>query len=102
MKNYQNLKILQNLYRLKSLGIDYVNPIKNFPNLQKIATNDVDSLFKAITACSLCDFSKSKTQAMPGYGNKTADIMIIDYMVSPLEDSSNSYYCGRSGELLKK
>lgn len=38
---------------------------------------------------------------MSGYGNENADLMIVDHVVSPSEDSSASYYCGRSGEMLK-
>jgi DNA polymerase len=38
---------------------------------------------------------------MSGFGNPNADVMIIDYTVSMSEDSTSSYYCGRSGELLK-
>jgi DNA polymerase len=39
---------------------------------------------------------------MSGFGNHNADIMIIDYSVSLNEDSTNSYYSGRSGEILTK
>jgi len=38
---------------------------------------------------------------MIGYGNKNADLMIIDYSVSLNQDSMNSYYVGNSGEILK-
>jgi DNA polymerase len=37
---------------------------------------------------------------MSGFGNKNADVMIIDYSVSLSEDNTNSYYSGRSGEIL--
>lgn len=38
---------------------------------------------------------------MSGFGSYEAPIMFIDHIVSHLEDSSNSYFCGRSGEMLK-
>ena len=38
---------------------------------------------------------------MSGFGNKNADIMIIDYSVSSMQDESNSYFNSRSGEILK-
>ena len=38
---------------------------------------------------------------MSGFGSLEAPIMFIDHIVSQLEDSSNSYFCGRSGEMLK-
>ncbi len=37
---------------------------------------------------------------MSGYGNTNAELMIIDFSVSSSEDTSNSYYIGRSGEIL--
>jgi len=37
---------------------------------------------------------------MSGFGNPNADLIIIDYSVSLNEDSTNSYYSGRSGEIL--
>ena len=38
---------------------------------------------------------------MQGYGNKNADVMIIDFSVSQAQDSNNDYYSGRSGDILK-
>jgi len=38
---------------------------------------------------------------MSGYGNPNAELMIIDYDISQTQDSTNSYYSGRSGETLK-
>ncbi len=38
---------------------------------------------------------------MSGFGSLTAPIMFIDHIVSQVEDSTNSYFCGRSGEMLK-
>ena len=61
----------------------------------------IDELKKNISTCHLCDLSKSRTQSMSGYGDTDADLMIIDYSVSLSEDSLNSYYCGRSQEMLR-
>jgi DNA polymerase len=38
---------------------------------------------------------------MNGFGNENADLMIIDFSVSQTQDSTNSYYHGRTGEILK-
>jgi DNA polymerase len=38
---------------------------------------------------------------MSGFGNPKAELMIIDFSVSPNEDHQNGYYSGRSGEILK-
>lgn len=37
---------------------------------------------------------------MSAYGNENAEIVIIDYSVSQTQDSTNSFYSGRSGEIL--
>lgn len=102
MKSFQNLVLLQNLYRLQALGFSYVdsfnvNTVNNFTK-----PNDLDELCQDISTCHLCDLSKSRSQSMSGDGNINADLMIIDYSVSLNEDSQNNYYVGKSGETLKK
>ncbi len=102
MKSYQNLVLLQNLYRLKSLGFEYTNPFSiNEKNNYEIPKS-LSELSQNIATCHLCDLNKSRTQSMSGYGNSMAKLMIIDYDVSQSQDTSNSYYSGRSGEILKK
>ena len=101
MKSYQNLKILQNLYRLKALGYNYTDPIEINENTPDISAEDPQNLKRQIETCHLCDFSKSRSQSMSGFGSLTAPIMFIDHIVSQVEDSTNSYFCGRSGEMLK-
>lgn len=102
MKSFQNLVLLQNLYRLKALGFDYTDPfsVNEKNSNEKPAT--IEELSKNISTCHLCDLSKSRTQSMSGYGNQNAELMIIDFSVSPNEDTTNSYYAGRSGEILTK
>lgn len=100
MKSFQNLLLLQNLYRLKALGFEYSDSFSINQKSSNEKPHNIDELTKNISTCHLCDLSKSRTQSMSGYGNPNADIMIIDYTVSLSEDSANSYYCGRSGEIL--
>lgn len=100
MKSFQNLLLLQNLYRLKALGFEYSDSFSVNQKSSNEKPRNIDELAKNISTCHLCDLSKSRTQSMSGYGNPNADIMIIDYTVSLSEDSTNSYYCGRSGEIL--
>ena len=102
LKSYQNLVLLQNLYRQKALGFEYSDPFSiNEPTLNEIPKT-LEQLISTISSCHLCDLSKSRTQSMSGYGNPDASLMIIDFTVSPSEDTQNSYYSGRSGESLKK
>ena len=101
MKSYQNLKILQNLYRLKLLGYNYTDPVDINESTPEISAGDLENLKRQIETCHLCDFSKSRSQSMSGYGSQNAPVMFIDHIVSQIEDSTNSYFCGRSGEMLK-
>ncbi len=101
LKSYQNLVLLQNLYRQKALGFNYSDPFSiNEASENKTATT-LEELTQNISSCHLCDLSQSRTQSMSGYGNTNADLMFIDFSVSTSENSQNSYYVGRSGESLK-
>ncbi len=100
MRSYQNLLLLQNLYRLKALGFQYCDPFSVNKKNSFTKPNSIDELAHNISTCHLCDLSKSRTQSMSGFGNPNADIMFIDYNVSLNEDNTNTYYSGRSGEIL--
>lgn len=103
MKSYQNLLLLRNLYRLKALGYDYIDPVTvNVRNDDQSLPNNLDALHHLITSCHLCDLSKSRSQAMPGIGSGTSGIMIVNDAVSMAEDESANWYAGRSGSTLKK
>ena len=62
--------------------------------------DDLMMLQKIITECHLCDLSKSRRQSMAGSGNLQAELMVVDAHVSASEDDTNSYYAGKSGEIL--
>ncbi len=102
MRSFQNLLVLQNLYRLKSVGFEYIDPIvinhKNDGDLP----DDMTAIKGLITNCHLCDLSKSRTQSLEGFGNFNADVMIIDAFISIAEDESGNYFTGRSGQSLQK
>lgn len=102
LKSYQNLVLLQNLYRLKALGFEYIDSFSVNINNNYIEPKSVDDLQKNISTCHLCDLSKSRKQAMNGFGNHNAKLMIVDFCVSQSDDLSNSYYSGRSGESLRR
>lgn len=103
MKSYQNMALLQNLYRLKSLGFDYCDPvIVNQTDNAAALPDNLEALRRLIAECHLCDLGKSRRQSMAGFGAPGAEIMFIDAYVSLAEDESGSYYSGRSGETLSK
>ncbi len=102
MDSFQNLALLENLYRLKSLGYSYVDPIT--PNIQNNSSSLPDTLSileESISKCYLCDLSKSRSQSMAGYGNPRASLMFVDAYVSAAEDEASEYYVGRSGTMLR-
>jgi len=102
LKSFQNLVLLQNLYRLKALGFEYSDSFSVNQKDTHIKATNIKELEKNIQSCHLCDLSKSRTQSMSGFGDLNANLMIIDFSVSLNDDSTNSYYNGRSGETLKK
>lgn len=103
MDSFQNLALLENLYRLKALGFSYTDPMT--PNSSQFSPStlpdSLDSLSSAITQCYLCDLSKSRRQSLIGHGSPNASIMFIDAFVSTAEDEENSFYVGRSGVMLR-
>ncbi len=101
LKSFQNLILLQNLYRLKAIGFEYIDHFTLNENSALKSPGSLDELAQQIQACHLCDLSKSRKQSMPGYGTKDAKVFILDYMVSSSQDTTNNYYSGRSGESLK-
>ncbi len=101
MKSYQNLVLLQNLYRLKAIGFEYIDHFNINEKTSYATPISLKELSSNIDSCYLCDLSKSRTQSMSGYGNEKANLLIVDYSVSQSQDSTNSYYSGRAGETLK-
>ena len=101
MKSFQNLVLLQNLYRLKAIGFNYIDHFNINEKTNYEEASSLEELSNNIKNCHLCDLSKSRRQSMSGFGNTNAKLVIIDYLVSQAQDSANSYYAGRSGEILK-
>jgi uracil-DNA glycosylase len=102
MNSYQNIALLENLYRLKALGYQYVDSITPNPkNTSSTLPDSFSALNSAIQKCYLCDLSKSRSQSMSGFGNPHSQIVFVDAFVSSAEDEGNSYYSGRSGMMLR-
>ncbi len=101
LNSYQNLALLQNLYRLKSAGFKYIDQFSINHNAHYDKPLNLTQLTHNISSCHLCDLSKSRSQSMSGFGNENAELMIIDFNVSTNDDAKNEYYTGRSGETLK-
>jgi len=101
MKSYQNLVLLQNLYRLQSIGFEYIDHFNINEKTSYAKPISIEELSSNISSCHLCDLSKSRTQSMSGFGSHNASVLIVDYSVSQTQDTTNNYYSGRAGETLK-
>jgi len=83
------------------MGYNYVDNFSVNDKQSYEKPSSLAALTQNILTCHLCDLSKSRTQSMSGFGSDKATLMIVDYSVSQTQDSSNTYYAGRSGETLK-
>ena len=101
MKSYQNLILLQNLYRLKATGFEYIDPFSINEKTAHSIPSSLEELAKSLAQCHLCDLSKSRTQCMSGFGDQNSSLMVVDYDVSQAQDTQNNYFAGRAGESLK-
>lgn len=105
LKSYQNLVLLKSLYRYKSLGFSYMDPIsvnEDSPAYDLCLPSDLNLLHKQMSQCHLCDLSKHRQRVLTGFGNIHAKIMFIDGFPSMVEDESANSFSGRSGSSLEK
>lgn len=105
MKSYQNLVLLKSLYRYKSLGFSYIDPISvnnDAHEMDHALPSDLALLHTQMQQCHLCDLSKHRHRVLSGFGNLHADVMFIDGSPSMVEDESGNSFSGRSGTSLQK
>lgn len=62
----------------------------------------LDHLATAIAACRACGLCATRTNAVPGSGSLTAEIVFIGEMPSAEDDASGQPFAGKDGELLTK
>jgi uracil-DNA glycosylase family 4 len=62
----------------------------------------LDKLEAQIKICPLCRLSKSRVNAVPGEGNKRAEIMLVGEAPGGTEDRQGRPFVGRAGKLLDK
>lgn len=106
MISYQHIHQLKELYRLKQLGTQFCEPIElkqeviEAPETNEVLPNDLNALSSLVHECRLCDLNKSRTQALPGFGNQNAEIMIIADKPTLAEDSEGVYRA-KAGMMLR-
>ena len=59
-------------------------------------------LEKKVLSCRLCPLSSSRTQAVPGEGDKKAEIVFVGEAPGRDEDAAGRPFVGRAGQLLTK
>ena len=62
--------------------------------------SEFDDLVQRIKTCTLCGLSEKRTNAVPGEGSRTADIMFIGEGPGYYEDRDGRPFVGPAGQLL--
>jgi DNA polymerase len=71
-------------------------------NTDPSVRGDWEQLNKTIHACTHCELHQSRTQAVCGVGNTTADWLIIGEAPGADEDEQGEPFVGRAGQLLNE
>ena len=62
--------------------------------------SEFDELVQQVLSCTLCSLSEKRTEAVPGEGSRTADIMFIGEGPGFHEDQQGRPFIGPAGQLL--
>lgn len=81
---------------LSQLGMDFI------PNPAVSEDSSYSALEKRILECQRCPLSRQRTQAVPGEGSLTADLMFVGEGPGRDEDIQGRPFVGRAGQLLTK
>ena len=101
MKNRKK-EILKNLYYLKWLGYNYIDPINFDSHNSNFLPNSLEELKKIVLNCHLCDLAKTRKNVVFGEGNPHAKLMFIGEGPGATEDEMGRPFVGRAGQLLTK
>lgn len=96
-------QVLYNLYFLQSCGYKYMQDLV-FKDDQKDSfdlPSNLKHLSDIVKQCSLCEFSKSRTNTIFGLGSENSKVMMVGDFPSISEDESGTVLNGKYGEMLK-
>lgn len=82
-----------NMMRCETVG-------ETSPKVGSENMSEFDDLVRQIRACEQCALSRGRTQAVPGEGSPTADIMFIGEGPGFNEDRDGRPFIGRAGSVL--
>ncbi len=96
-------RVLKNLYLLKWLGYEYIDPISFNSTENEISLpNDLTKLRELVLQCHLCSLSKTRKNVVFGEGDKNAELMFVGEGPGATEDETGRPFVGRAGQLLTK
>jgi uracil-DNA glycosylase family 4 len=87
---------------LNELGIDVWVPRATVPGVADEQADSWQELNDSIRACTRCDLHKSRTQAVCGTGDETADWLILGEAPGAAEDKQGEPFVGSAGQLLNE
>jgi DNA polymerase len=67
-----------------------------------VASMDAEALRGTILGCTACGLCETRTQAVPGVGSWTADLLVIGEAPGQEEDRRGEPFVGRAGQLLDR
>jgi len=102
MKRLYNALNLKKALTLKALGVEYIEPIAEFKELEIQLPDSLEELEEIVKNCYLCELSKSRKNVVFGEGNPNANLMFVGEGPGATEDNTGRPFVGRAGELLTK
>jgi DNA polymerase len=67
-----------------------------------VASMDAETLRQTILGCAACGLCETRTQAVPGVGSMTAELLVIGEAPGQEEDRRGEPFVGRAGQLLDR
>ncbi len=102
MKRLYNALQLKKLYTLKSIGVHFIEPLKEFSEDEIALPNNLKKLEELVKKCHLCELSKTRNNVVFGEGNPNATLMFVGEGPGASEDEQGRPFVGRAGMLLTK
>ncbi|MCJ7484772.1 MAG: uracil-DNA glycosylase, partial [Candidatus Aminicenantes bacterium] len=76
--------------------------LAGFPAQTAAERRSLEEIDKQVLVCKLCPLHKLRNHAVPGEGNRSAELMFIGEGPGRDEDAQGRPFVGRAGQLLRK
>jgi uracil-DNA glycosylase family 4 len=77
-------------------------PLAGLPAQTAAERRSLEEIDRQVLVCKLCPLHKLRTHAVPGEGNRSAELMFIGEGPGRDEDAQGRPFVGRAGQLLRK